>query len=176
MADRDARFFSDIANCYAFAVKCSSPEGVGQARPGGAKTAGDLQTYAEALKDGVLSDGGNKVKFIGSYSIQNVPNIPEASADWYLIAMLVNKNGFHFVRRQRKKFSGQPFWKWKEGNKGMEERNAFDVAAKSYIRITDAQLPSLLKGGYVTDVAGWKFDTLYFFEVHKDGFTVSNTP
>ncbi|MDQ8021126.1 MAG: hypothetical protein REI94_04760 [Moraxellaceae bacterium] len=174
---QDLRAFSSTANCYAFAVKCVNPVGGGTARPGGATSNGDVAAYCAALIRGVQADGGNKVRFIAEYAAQGLlaTDVPAARNDWYLIAMLVKAEGFHFVRRQRKSAFGEPFWKWKEGNGGLEERSAYELSSNDNIRITDARLPDLVKGGTLVTAhpsyVGWQ--RIAFFEVHKDGFTVT---
>ncbi|HEX5127440.1 MAG TPA: hypothetical protein VFW00_11920, partial [Rhodocyclaceae bacterium] len=101
-------------------------------------------------------------------------DIPAAQANWYLIAMLVKADGYHFVRRQRKSAFGEPFWKWKQGNGGEEERNAYDPGTNSWVDVTNARFPELVKGQLRADMpgyAGWV--RLAFFEVHNDGFVVT---
>ncbi|HEX5126577.1 MAG TPA: hypothetical protein VFW00_07540, partial [Rhodocyclaceae bacterium] len=66
---QNKRTFSDRANCYAFAVKCKYPGGKGTAKPGGATSTGDVNTYFNALKQGVLTDGGNKVRFFSDHLV-----------------------------------------------------------------------------------------------------------
>jgi len=171
----DTRFFSTTANCYAFAVKRKTTRyGIQTATPNGVNVAEGQTTeqYYEALKNGVLADGGQKVKFLRQFSVQAVTSadIPTARTDWYLIAMLVNKFGFHFLRRQRKKAIGTPFWKWKEGNTGSEERDAYEMSSKKYIRVTDERFPELVKGTLV-GLRG-SYDKLFFFEVDQSGFDI----
>jgi hypothetical protein len=171
----DTRFFSITANCYAFAVKRQTTKyGIKTATPNGVNVADGQTTeqYYEALKNGVLADGGQKVKFLSQFSVQAVTSadIPTARTDWYLIAMLVNKFGFHFLRRQRKKAIGTPFWKWKEGNTGLEERDAYEMSSKKYIRVTDERFPELVKGTLV-GLRG-SYDKLFFFEVDQSGFNI----
>ena len=180
MAQQETQLFSNEANCYAYAVKCKQPINCakGQARPGGAVPGADAGKFLEALQAGVLADGGAKVAQLAEFSVNalTTTQIPAPRAGWYLIAMLTNAVGFHFVRRQLKHLGGEPHWKWKQGNKGMVELNAYDHKAKDWVRVTNANFPSLVKGGMGTDgpgYAGWV--TVTFFEVHKDGFTVTSS-
>src|SRR5262249_34287543 len=111
MAKQNKVFFSNFANCYAFAAKCANPTNASaqrHARPGGRASTGVLNADAPAFANGVIADGGNRVNALGHFSVNAfvVANIPQSRAEWYLIAMLVNKDGFHFVRRQRRRLSG----------------------------------------------------------------------
>ena len=179
MPKQDKEFFSNVANCYAFAAKCATPTNGSagkQARPGGHSSTGNAGTDAVAFAAGVVTDGGARVNQLGSFSVNAfvVGNIPQARADWYLIAMLVKSDGFHFVRRQRKSACGTPFWKWKQGNPGLVERNAFDPNTNDWIRVTDAQFARLVKNQLGTDGPGYGgWELIYFFEVQKAGFTVT---
>lgn len=177
VAKQDTQFFSNTANCYGYAVKCAAPGGSGgQAVPGGEKPGSDVSDYGRRLRDGVLSDGGAKVNLLGESTVQTITaaTIPVPRADWYLIALLVKADGFHFVRRQLKKFSGSPHWKWKQGNGGVVETNAYDTAAKDWIRVTNDRFPDLVNGTLRTDMPGYNgWGKIYFFEVHKDGFDVT---
>ncbi len=179
MAKQDKEFFSNLANCYAFATKCTTPTNAlatRQARPGGHDSTGVTATDAANFVAGVLADGGAQVNALGNFSVNAfvVGNIPQARADWYLIVMLVKSSGFHFVRRQRKSAFGSPYWKWKQGNPGLVERNAFDATANDWIRVTDAEFARLVKGQLVTDGPGYGgWELIYFFEVQKAGFTVT---
>lgn len=178
----DTEFFSKVANCYAYAVKCAEPVNAktGLARPGLHKYSGDADREHQNFTAGVLADGGPKVNALGGRI--SVPafvpaNVPQPRADWYLIGLLVKANGFHFMRRQRKSAFGTPFWKWKQGNGGLVERNAYDPVAGDYVRITDALLGPLIQGTYRTEMPGYKdWVWLQFFEVQKSGFTVTASP
>jgi len=180
MSGADKQYFSDIANCYGYAVKCASPvnalEG-GQAKPGGVTPLDSKLRYYNTLKDGVIRDGGSKVKFLSDYDVSSLSaaNVPSVnSSEYYLIAMLVKADGFHFVRRQRKRAMGTPFWKWKQGNGGKVERNAYDLNGKSWVRVTDTRFPDLVKGALLTDAPGYDgWDRIYFFQVKTEGFKVN---
>lgn len=181
MSGKDQEVFSALANCYGYAVKCKTPinsHNGGQAVPAGEKYSGNLDNYCQRLKQGILSDGGNKVSFLSEASVNTLQtaNIPTPRSGWYLIALLVKKDGFHFVRRQLKHLGGEPFWKWKQGNPGKVERNAYDFGtAKAWVRVTNANFPELIKGSLLTDVPGYKgWDKVYFFEVDKSGFNVTS--
>ncbi|MCB1917043.1 MAG: hypothetical protein KDG52_15170 [Rhodocyclaceae bacterium] len=179
MAGKDTEFFSNRANCYGYAAKCADPlngEGGGQARPGGATPQSNAAAYLAALQQGVLADAGTRARQIGQFSVAALSSdqIPVPAAGWYLVAMLTHDTGFHFVRRQLSRFAGDPFWKWKQGNPGMVERNAFEPDAKRYVRVTNANFPKLIRGGMVTEAPGYTgWQTVTFFEVHPAGFTVS---
>ncbi|MCB1957537.1 MAG: hypothetical protein KDG55_17790 [Rhodocyclaceae bacterium] len=176
MSKQDTEFFSSTANCYGYAAKCAAPGGSGTACPAGEKPGSDAADYARRLRDGVLADGGAKVKLLLETTAQTVTagTIPTPRADWYLIALLVKAEGFHFVRRQLSHFGGEPFWKWKQGNGGVVERNAYDGGAKKWIRVTNAEFPRLVRGDLMTDMPGYRgWNQLYFFEVAKSGFDVT---
>jgi hypothetical protein len=179
---QDIRVFSDHANCYAYAMKCQDPINHhigGMAKPNGEVYTGDLDNYCNRLQAGVLADGGANVNLLrGPLDVVGFisGNIPAPRADWYLVAMLVNNVGFHFVRRQRRRFLRAPFWKWKQGNGGVIERNARLKNRDQWVRITNARFPDLITGQLITNgpgYAGWL--KLYFFEVHYDGFQVTST-
>ncbi|OUS30866.1 hypothetical protein A9Q99_04985 [Gammaproteobacteria bacterium 45_16_T64] len=181
MKSRDEQDFSQTANCYGYAAKCAVPNNssAGTAKPGGVTFGGDLGGYCTALKAGVIADGAGKATYLSDYAVNTITaaNIPSASsANKYLIAMLVQKSGFHFVRRQRKHdMPGDPFWKWKQGNGGKVERNAYNLAATTFERITDAKFPDLIRGKLIlADSPGYNgWERVFFFEVDQEGFKVT---
>lgn len=179
MAGKDTEFFSNSANCYGYAAKCAQPTnhlGGGQARPGGATPQANTAAYLTALQQGVLADAGTRARQLGQFSVASLSSgqIPVPTAGWYLVAMLNHATGFHFVRRQASRLAGEPFWKWKQGNPGLVERNAFDPDANKYVRVTNANFPKLIRNGMVTEAPGYNgWQTITFFECHPAGFTVS---
>lgn len=176
MADRKTEFFSNAANCYAHAVKRTQPTnggGLRQAIPGG-ELPGD--NYYTRLSDAVGTDGGASVKSLGRFAVASLTTaqIPVPSANHYLIGMLVKEVGFHFIRREIKHFAGRRSWKWKQGNLGVVELNAYSAKSKSYVRVTNLNLPDLIKGNLRTDPPGYVgWEWIYFFEVASGGFDVT---
>jgi hypothetical protein len=173
MPKEDKEFFSNNANCYAYSVKCANPTNVppGMALPGlvTKKSGQSTGDYGEALAAGVLADGGAKVRRLGG----TLDAIPAASDGFYLIALLVRSDGFHFIRRQQKRWKGDPIWKWKCGNHGLVYRNVYDTTTTGWVTITNANVASLVREGsrYMSEFQGFEF--LCFFEVAVSGFQVS---
>jgi hypothetical protein len=175
MTAKDERFFSKTANCYGFAVKRKTTSyGDGTAVPGGVRTGEKAGAYIAALKEGILKDGGSKIAFRGQFAAKGLAasNIPSAGANRYLIALLTKGgDGFHFLRRQQKKAIGEPFWKWKEGNEGLEERNAVELPKGNHVRVTDARFPALVDST-LWGLRSSPYDQVLFFEVDVSGFDI----
>jgi hypothetical protein len=171
MAGPKRETFSQRANCYAYAVKVANPTGVGTPIPGGVTVeAGDTwQDYGNNLIVGVLTDGGNKVNRLPG----GPTPVPRASEDHYLIALLASDTGFHFLRRERKKFLGSPRWKWKNGCLDTEVwLNAYDNNAGTWKTITDASFGQFVGnlGGFTCGGGYGNMHFVCFFEVQRDGF------
>lgn len=158
---------SVTANCYAYACKCDNPN-VGnpprQAKPGvhgGAATVnnGDVGQ----LTAGITADGG--VGLAG-----DPLNIPNPPAHHYLIAMLTNAHGFHFLCRDE--FTKR--WSWKDANLGTIKFNVLHLPSDHYRYVNDTILNDILvanRNDYM-----WAYNSMTFqrfFAIPNIGITVA---
>lgn len=180
--------YGNKCNCYVYAAKCWQNK-VGQIKvaPDAVPQQGAVGAKEEKLKDGVIADANadnNKtVMHLGTFTTPfNDLVVPDALANEYLICMLTNKNGFHFMRRQKKKKFGTPCWKWKSGNGGKVERNAFTPSGNS-VSVTNANLKQFILSTTDDTIAKDKLlvkgtpllgnvQRIDFFSVPQDGFKV----
>lgn len=158
------------ANCYAFACNCANPA-VGnpprQARPGvisGVPPADNSNVIQ--LTAGILADGGVHVQALAG----NPLLIPNPPANSYLIAMLTNAGGFHFIRRDEH----TKRWSWKDANHGTVKLNIMHFPNNQFVYVNDGNLNDILvanRGNYV-----WAYNTMVFrsfFAVTNNGFPVA---
>jgi len=107
----------EFTNCYAYACDCWDPPngGNGGALPGafaGAQVTAEqgetAETYANRLLLGIAKDvAANRLAYGSSLNVTASID----TGDGFLIAMLSNKVGFHFLRR-----GANGFWSWKDGH------------------------------------------------------------
>jgi hypothetical protein len=146
------------ANCYAYAANCSKPArgDQGGAVPGGAKGKpaltglADLKDYERALIAGAAADG-----FVQREGAPAAP--PAPNANHYLVALIANKLGFHWLRRD----SVTDRWSWKDGNGQTVKYNIFDVRQKRFVYISNTNLDDLLtvnRGSYFP----WAYTNMSF--------------
>jgi hypothetical protein len=137
------------ANCYAYACNCKTPKiGIfGAALPGG--YAGDAVTkkqnqtsdeYYARLVFGIRQDAHkNGVKHVQvSRTVTQLP----FEGSGYIIAMLVQPTGFHFLRRDRFKKT----WTEKNGNEGEVEGKIYNNYSETSVEMTDAVVIETLRG------------------------------
>ena len=158
------------ANCYAYACGCANPA-VGApprtARPGVAGGAAVVNNgNVGQLNAGVLADGGLLVQQLAG----NPAALPLVPANSYLVAMLTNAGGFHFMRRDETTRR----WSWKDANHGSVKLNVLHFPSDHYVYINDANLNDILvanRGNYV-----WAYNQMTFqgfFAVANAGFAVA---
>lgn len=164
------------ANCYAYAMDCMEPDDgqKGGAKPGAfhddpAQPFGEkrIREYSEALIKGAVLDGATPVE--GSI---NAPPAPEEGS--YLIALICNGTGFHWMRRDETTRT----WSWKDGNGDTVKHNIYEMGEGSFVPIQDGTehtLATLLNGKEKTYV-GWRYGHMRFvsfFRVPNDGCKVA---
>ncbi|WP_368565963.1 hypothetical protein [Pseudoxanthomonas sp. UTMC 1351] len=122
--------WDDEHNCYAYAMKCHAPGGVGNnscpGRLAGRLTKGDFVS-------GVMADARHQdldVRIDGT-TPDCVPS--ETAPGRYLVALLANQHGFHFLRRDE----STGLWSHKNGAIGKVESFLYDWAAEKPTAITD---------------------------------------
>ncbi len=157
------------SNCYGYAVKI---KGCGLARPGGVTRLAhetDAQ-YAERLKQGVLADGGDRV----SENAVMWPAIPNnASGNRSLVVMIVGKNGFHFLRRERTRIKGPKRWKWKQGCLDNKVVTKVDDVHGTKTEITNTNLVQFINSPALFTLSNGMPNpkvAVYFFDVNSWGF------
>lgn len=105
--------FSDLANCYAYAVNCQKTAGKGRATPGAVKKKtvavapfDETKLMLSCLSDGCIALGDNR----------KIDSPPKPPANHYLIAVMIadNKQDFHFYRQGPNKIP----WSHKIGPQG----------------------------------------------------------
>jgi hypothetical protein len=141
------------ANCYAYAANCSTPaRATGGAVPGGATGQPALPggpNYDQALIAGAVADG-----FV---QLAGVPAVPPApAANHYLVALIANAAGFHWLRRDS--VTGR--WSWKDGNE-QTVKYILNVGQGLYVDINNTNLNDLLtvnRAGY----APWAYKNMVF--------------
>lgn len=158
------------ANCYAYACSCPNPQVGGVAARtsvpgtvGGAIVANNGN--AGQLIAGMLADGGVLVQQLGG----NPAALPVVPANSYLVAMLTNAGGFHFLRRDELTRR----WSWKDGNHGSVKLNTLHHPTNHYVYINDGNLNDILvanRGHYMWGYDRMTFDC--FFAVSNNGFLV----
>lgn len=125
-------------NCYAYAMKCKSPKGLGQNSWAGKfanfKNEGDFPR-------GVVEDGkaqGKAIVVLG----QDLPNpVPQRLSDGnYLVAMVSNGMGYHFMRRRE----STGLWTHKNGASSEVETYFYDTELEQPVAITDAVVAKIL--------------------------------
>lgn len=134
-----------MANCYAYAANCSNPArgANGGAVPGGATGHAVLPgvaNYAQLLVAAAVADG-----FVQRAGAPAVP--PAPAANRYLVALIANQNGFHWLRRD----SVTDRWSWKDGNGDTVKYNILHVAQNRFVYIKNDNLDDLLivnRAGY----------------------------
>lgn len=122
--------WDDAHNCYAYAMKCHIPGGVGNnscpGRLAGHLTQGDFVS-------GVMADAQHQdqdVRIEGT-APDCVPG--KTAPGRYLVALLANQHGFHFLRRDE----STGLWTHKNGAIGEVESFIYDWAAEKPTSITD---------------------------------------
>ncbi|MFL6632563.1 MAG: hypothetical protein ACJ8HJ_09660 [Massilia sp.] len=158
------------ANCYAFACNSAAPA-VGHpprtARPGvaGGQPVQNNGNVVQ-LVAGVLADGGHLVQRLGG----DPSALPIVPANSYLVAMLTNAGGFHFMKRDELTRR----WSWKDANHGSVKLNVMHFPTDHYVYVNDANLNDILvthRGNYVWAYNQMTFQT--FFAVVNGGFPVA---
>lgn len=162
------------ANCYAYAMNCSEPLNGdrGGAKPGCSQglvvyPTPDPKAYQKALIEGAQLDG--------AIYIENCPLIspPEPKPGYYLVALLCNASGFHWLRRNEETLA----WSWKDGNGGTVKETIYEAKQMTYVSITDKTddcLSALVnnKKTYVD----WLYQTMRFagfFRIPNSGCKVA---
>ncbi|WP_176086540.1 hypothetical protein [Martelella sp. HB161492] len=128
-------------NCYAYAMKCISPRGYGcNARPG--KFAGQPVATGN-FAAGVVNDGAAQnihieiVRFGGS----PMPVPPRFTDGTYLVALLANNVGYHFLRRNE----ASGLWFHKNGASASPESWFVDFNTQRTHQLTDDVAGNLLQ-------------------------------
>lgn len=125
-------------NCYAYAMKCKMPDGLGQNSWTG-KFA-DIKNNGDFPK-GVVDDGAAQGKVI-TVLPQRVPDpVPPRQTDGtYLVAMVSNGMGYHFMRRRE----STGLWTHKNGASSAVETYFDDVDVEQPVAITDEIVSKIL--------------------------------
>lgn len=128
-------------NCYAYAMKCQVPHGNGwNARPG--KLAGQPVATGN-FATGVVNDGAVQnihieiIRFEGS----PIPVPPRFTDGTYLVALLANSYGYHFLRRNE----ASGLWFHKNGASSPAESWFVDFNTLKTHQLTDELMGILLQ-------------------------------
>lgn len=150
------------ANCYAYAMNCHEPNSGqnGGAKPGAyhrqaAQPLGKDRAleYREALIKGAVLDGAKPID-----GTVDAPPGPEEGS--YLIALISNDTGFHWLRRDET----TGIWSWKDGNGDTVKHNIYEMGQGSFVPIQDGTrhtLATLLNDKEKTYV-GWRYSNMQF--------------
>lgn len=127
-------------NCYAYSMNCLAPHGMGMnSWPGkfaNIKNEGDFSK-------GVVDDGaaqGVTVRIVRKGG-QPSPVPKPSSGGEYLVAMVSNKMGYHFMRRN----DSTGLWSHKNGAASTVETCFYDIDIEQPIAITDTVADRILK-------------------------------
>jgi hypothetical protein len=128
-------------NCYAYAMKCQSPRGLGcNARPG--KFAGKPVGKGN-FAAGVVSDGAAQDVHIEIVRFEGVPTpVPPLFTDGaYLVALLANNVGYHFLRRNE----ASGLWFHKNGASDSSRSWFVDFDTQEVRQLTNGLVGNLLQ-------------------------------
>ncbi len=179
-------------NCYAYAMKCRAP--VGNAMTPGAAAGnvaslrgieGNMLAYShlllERIRDDAHADGGKVVTLLpaGVLAAGQLPTpapmpnvIPQ---NQYLVAMLVNNAGFHFMRRD----TASGLWCHKNGSYGAPEYGVQLIGAIGRLGARKLPITDAVALDYLANGAAGRHEMLgggYFFAgyilVPDTGFVV----
>lgn len=127
-------------NCYAYAMKCRHPLGYGcNARPG--KFAGKPVSTGN-FAAGVVDDGAAQNVLIRIIRLRGIPTpVPSRFTDGtYLVALLANSVGYHFLRRNE----ASGLWSHKNGASSPAESWFVDFDTRGINQLTDEVVGKLL--------------------------------
>lgn len=125
-------------NCYAYSMKCKFPQGMGQNSWAGKfanfKNDGDFPL-------GVVADGKAQGKAIVVLEQQLPGPVPPRLTDGnYLVAMVSNSMGYHFMRRRE----STGLWSHKNGASSEVETYFYDMDLEQPLAITDDVVAKIL--------------------------------
>jgi len=162
--------WSSTANCYAYACDRKNPvNGAnGGALPGASAGAPVLPgpNYVDRLIAGAVADGLTRLMGAG-------PGNPPAVHAGYLVAMVNNGNGFHWIRHD----PTLDRWSWKDGNGGDVNYNIMQVPGMNYVYVKNSMLNELLvtaKNSFFWTYQSMTFTS--FFSVPDSGLDVQGRP
>jgi hypothetical protein len=125
-------------NCYAYAMKCQEPKGLGQIAWTG-KLA--KKRIGQDYPQGVIEDGlAQNVRVVNLNKTLPTPVPPPLSDGSYLVAMVSNGNGFHFLRRRE----STGLWTHKNGGGSPVDTHFYDRSIEQPLAITDAVVARIL--------------------------------
>ncbi|WP_425257708.1 hypothetical protein ACPOLB_19590 [Rubrivivax sp. RP6-9] len=118
-------------NCYAYAMKCQEPTGLGQISWTGCYAEKAIGTdYVQGVvEDGLAS--GKQVLVLPQLLPSPVP--PRQNDGTYLVAMVSNRMGFHFMRRRE----STGLWSHKNGGASPVDTCFYDTDLHKPVAITD---------------------------------------
>lgn len=161
------------ANCYAYACNDPNPD-VGippmQAGPGinsGCPPSCDAEVAG--LIAGIIADSGGRASLLGG-DPSNIPTPPENT---YLVALLTNSVGFHFMKRDEV----TQRWSWKDANHGTVKLNVMHIPTRQYVYVNNSNLNDMLvmhKNDY-----GWMYAQMNFqafLSIPNEGIVVAGRP
>lgn len=126
-------------NCYAYAMSCVAPHGMGRnSWPG--KFA-DIKNQGNFAK-GVVDDGaaqGVNIRILRQGGLPTPVPSPLGGGE-YLVAMVANNMGYHFMRRN----DVTCLWSHKNGAASPVETHFYDAASEQPLAITDAVVGRIL--------------------------------
>ena len=128
-------------NCYAYAMKCHQPQGYGaNARPGklAGQPVGTGDFAAGVLADAIAQEVPVEIIQLGG---SPVPVPPRFTDGTYLVALLANDVGYHFLRRNE----ASGLWFHKNGASSPAESWHIDRHTRDIHQLTDDTIGSLLQ-------------------------------
>lgn len=150
-------------NCYVYAMSDRRGVDARNARPG--RISGKETNLDTEFADGVIADALKAGKTV--VKLPNaVDNIPGLMGSHYLVAMLANRYGYHFMRRNDH-ING--LWTHKNGGQGDVETCYYEPDLEKPVAITDEVANKLLKN---PALIGCSMTFNCYFKVPRGGFPV----
>lgn len=126
-------------NCYAYAMKCQSPKGLGQISWTG-KLSG--KKIGINFAQGVVEDGlAQDLNVVVLPNKLPQPMPPRQNDGSYLVAMVSNGNGFHFLRRRE----STGLWTHKNGGASPVDTYFYDQSIEQPLALTDEVVARILE-------------------------------
>src|SRR5262249_3576389 len=118
-------------NCYAFAMNCGNPQGAGyNSRPG--KYANQPAAYRNQFTLRLASGGTGQGAAVPGGRQGGLPTpVPPPAAAGFLVAMVANDMGYHFLRR----VEATGLWMHKNGANSDVENHFYDTTIEQPVPI-----------------------------------------
>ncbi|ATW32082.1 hypothetical protein [Candidatus Hamiltonella defensa] len=154
--------YGENHNCYAYAMKCLKPEGLGlNSTPGLFSGTSKKMGFAEA----VIEDGKKQRKDVHLIS-KNINDLPKKTNDGtYLVALFANDFGYHFMRRDEP----TGLWSHKNGAFSEEEVSFYEIELEKPIPICNNLFLNIARD---PSKIGCNMQFSAYLEVPDDGLQV----